>query len=170
MLDAVKSKTDNLPSDPADASDVAAAISSAVSGLAQQSTVSEIKMKTDSLPSDPADASDVASAISAAVAPLATQSTALAIKAKTDLIPAGGIASSSDVTAAADGIKGTNDLDISELATMLDVVYHMSGYDSGRGVRVTWTSNNAPNNSPSPEETYPSYTGTLSDIRVELRR
>ena len=75
---AIKTKTDSLPSDPADQSAVEAAITAATSGLATASSmvslttkvdtlddyvdteVAAIKAKTDNLPSDPADASDIA--------------------------------------------------------------------------------------------------------------
>jgi hypothetical protein len=75
---AIKTKTDNLPSDPADQSAVEAAITAATSGLATASSivslttkvdtlddyvdteVAAIKAKTDNLPADPADASDIA--------------------------------------------------------------------------------------------------------------
>lgn len=62
---AVKNKTDNLPSDPADESLLEAAITSAHSttdGLVTtvDGVVDAIKSKTDNLPSDPADASDIA--------------------------------------------------------------------------------------------------------------
>lgn len=63
-VSAIKTKTDNLPTDPADASDVAAAITAATSPLATSlalttvgSNVTSIKAKTDNLPSDPADES-----------------------------------------------------------------------------------------------------------------
>jgi len=70
---AIKLKTDNLPSDPADQSQVEAAISSAVSGLASQSSVNTltgyvdteiaaIKAKTDNLPVSPAATGDIPSA------------------------------------------------------------------------------------------------------------
>lgn len=56
---AIKAKTDNLPSDPADASDIAALFATAAS------TAASIKAKTDNLPPDPADASDIAAAFAA---------------------------------------------------------------------------------------------------------
>lgn len=64
---AIKAKTDNLPTDPADASDIAASFSTVNGTLATIATyidteVAAIKAKTDSLPSDPADASDIAAA------------------------------------------------------------------------------------------------------------
>jgi hypothetical protein len=80
---AIKAKTDNLPSDPADQSAVEAAITAATSGLATASALSTlsgyvdtevaaIKAKTDNLPADPADASDIASAFSAVNSTLST--------------------------------------------------------------------------------------------------
>lgn len=74
---AIKAKTDNLPSDPADASDIAASFSTVNSTLATLATyvdteVAAIKAKTDNLPSDPADASDIAAAFATVNATLAT--------------------------------------------------------------------------------------------------
>lgn len=74
---AIKAKTDNLPSDPADASDIAAAFSvvngtlSAIAGYID-TEVGAIKAKTDNLPSDPADASVVAGLIAAVEAKVDT--------------------------------------------------------------------------------------------------
>lgn len=78
---AIKNKTDNLPSDPADASDIAASFStvnatlSTIAGYidtevaailaAVDTEVAAIKAKTDNLPTDPADASDIAAAFAA---------------------------------------------------------------------------------------------------------
>lgn len=64
---AIKAKTDNLPSDPADASDIAGAFSTVNSTLGTiagyiDTEVAAIKVKTDNLPADPADASDIAAA------------------------------------------------------------------------------------------------------------
>lgn len=71
---AVKAKTDNLPSDPADASDIAAAFAVTNGKIdtvddfldtempALTVSVTAIKAKTDNLPIDPADASDIAAA------------------------------------------------------------------------------------------------------------
>lgn len=85
---AIKAKTDNLPSDPADASDIAASFSSIASTLATigayvDTEVAAIKAKTDNLPSDPADQSLIIAAtdaLAAAVAALGTpaQDSALA--------------------------------------------------------------------------------------------
>jgi len=100
---AIKAKTDNLPSDPADASDIAAAFSTVNTKLDTiddflDTEVAAIKAKTDNLPSDPADQSAVEAAITAATSPLATAAALTvvddfldteiaAIKAKTDNLP-----------------------------------------------------------------------------------
>lgn len=56
----VKAKTDNLPPDPADASDVAAAFSTAASALTVvDGHVLAVKAKTDNLPAAPAAVSDI---------------------------------------------------------------------------------------------------------------
>ena len=80
---AIKAKTDNLPADPADASDIAASFAGISATLATiagyvDTEVAAIKAKTDNLPSDPADASDIAALIGAVSTALA------AVKAKTD--------------------------------------------------------------------------------------
>jgi len=74
---AIKAKTDNLPSDPADASDIASSFSTVNSTLATiagylDTEIAAIKAKTDNLPSDPADQSAVEAAITTAVSTLAT--------------------------------------------------------------------------------------------------
>ncbi len=66
---AIKAKTDNLPSDPADASDIAASFTTVNTKLDTiddflDTEIAAIKAKTDNLPSDPADASDIASSFS----------------------------------------------------------------------------------------------------------
>ena len=63
---AIKAKTDNLPSDPADASVIAAAFA-VTDGLVTtvDTVVDAIKLKTDNLPADPADASDIAASFAA---------------------------------------------------------------------------------------------------------
>ena len=70
---AIKSKTDNLPSDPADASDIAAAFASLASTLSTiasyiDTEVSAIKAKTDNLPAAPAAVGDVPTAAQNAAA------------------------------------------------------------------------------------------------------
>lgn len=66
---AIKAKTDNLPADPADASDIAASLATITGYIdtevaailaAVDTEVAAIKAKTDNLPADPADASDIA--------------------------------------------------------------------------------------------------------------
>jgi hypothetical protein len=74
VVDAIKAKTDNLPVDPADASDVAAAF------VAIDTLIDAIKAKTDNLPVDPADASVIAAQLAA------IDNLIDAIKAKTDLL------------------------------------------------------------------------------------
>jgi hypothetical protein len=93
---AIKAKTDALPADPADASDIAgsfAAVNATLATIAGyvDTEVAAIKAKTDNLPSDPADASDIASAFGTVNATLATLSgyvdtEVAAIKATTDKI------------------------------------------------------------------------------------
>ncbi len=101
IVDAIKAKTDNLPSDPADESAIEAAITAATSTLATatnlaaaKAVVDAIKAKTDNLPSDPADESSLEAAITAATSTLATATNLAAakvvvdaIKAKTDNLP-----------------------------------------------------------------------------------
>ncbi len=106
---AIKAKTDNLPSDPADASDIAASFSTVNSTLTTiagyiDTEVGAIKAKTDNLPSDPADASDIASSFSTVNSTLATiagylDTEVAAIKAKTDNLPTDP-ADASDIAAA----------------------------------------------------------------------
>lgn len=65
---AIKAKTDNLPADPADASDIAAAFSTVNGTLATiagyvDTEVAAIKAKTDNLPANPAAVSDIPTAI-----------------------------------------------------------------------------------------------------------
>jgi cell division protein ZapA (FtsZ GTPase activity inhibitor) len=67
---AIKAKTDNLPIDPADASDIAASFSTVNSTLSTiagyiDTEVAAIKAKTDNLPADPADESNILAAIAA---------------------------------------------------------------------------------------------------------
>jgi hypothetical protein len=94
---AIKAKTDNLPTDPADASDIASSFSTVNTKLDTiddflDTEVAAIKAKTDNLPSDPADASDIAGAFSTVNTTLGTiggylDTEIAAIKAKTDNLP-----------------------------------------------------------------------------------
>jgi uncharacterized phage infection (PIP) family protein YhgE len=74
---AISAKTTNLPSDPADASDLAASfvtVNSTLSTIAGylDTEVAAIKAKTDNLPTDPADASDIAASFSTVNSTLTT--------------------------------------------------------------------------------------------------
>lgn len=70
---AIKNKTDNLPSDPADASVVAGLIAALEAKVDIVDTVADgIKTKTDNLPSDPADQSLIIAATNAILAVLGT--------------------------------------------------------------------------------------------------
>jgi hypothetical protein len=95
---AIKAKTDNLPGDPADASDIAASFTTVNTKLDTiddflDTEVAAIKAKTDNLSSDPADASDIAASFSTVNTKLDTiddfiDTEIAAIKAKTDNLPA----------------------------------------------------------------------------------
>ncbi|HYV60164.1 MAG TPA: hypothetical protein VFA62_08850 [Acidimicrobiia bacterium] len=78
---AIKTKTDNLPTDPASNTQVNTRLATSGYTAPDNASITAIKAKTDALPTDPADASDVA----AAVAGVDTH--VLAVKAKTDLLP-----------------------------------------------------------------------------------
>ncbi len=87
VVDAIKAKTDNIPSDPADASDISSAFGTVNSTLATiagyiDTEVSAIKAKTDNLPASPASTSDVTSATSG----LATASALATVEGKIDVI------------------------------------------------------------------------------------
>jgi hypothetical protein len=98
IVDAIKLKTDNLPSDPADASVIAGrfdSVDTAITTLTNyvDTEVAAIKSKTDNLPTDPADASDIAAAFSTVNSTLTTLGSYIdtevaAIKLKTDNLPA----------------------------------------------------------------------------------
>lgn len=89
---AIKAKTDALPSDPADASDIASSFATVNSKLDAiddfvDTEVAAIKAKTDNLPSDPADASDIAAAFSSLSSQVTTVDSVVdAIKATTDKV------------------------------------------------------------------------------------
>ena len=75
---AIKAKTDNLPTDPADASDIAASFGTVNSTLATiagyiDTEVAAIKAKTDNLPASPAAVSDIPTTSAIATAVAATQ-------------------------------------------------------------------------------------------------
>lgn len=134
-IGAIKAKTDNLPSDPADASDIATSFGTIASTLATiaayiDTEVAAIKAKTDNLPSDPADASDIASSFATVSSTLSTiagyiDTEVAAIKAKTDNLPSSPAAVSDIPTAAAintalttaHGAGAWTTADVSALAT-----------------------------------------------------
>lgn len=105
---AIKAKTDNLPSDPADASDIASSFSSLNTKIDTiddflDTEIAAIKAKTDNLPADPADASDIASSFTTVNTKLDTiddflDTEVAAIKAKTDNLPASPAAVGSAMT------------------------------------------------------------------------
>ena len=120
---AVKAKTDALPSDPADASDIAASFATVNTKLDTNASyvdteVAAIKAKTDALPADPASASSIAASFSVTNAKIDVVDDFLdteiaAIKAKTDqLVFTGGkvdanatlAITAGDLTAIADAI------------------------------------------------------------------
>lgn len=113
---AVKAKTDNLPSDPADASDIATSFAGVNTKLDTiddllDTEVAAIKAKTDNLPADPADASDIAASFSAVNTKLDTIDDLLdtevaAIKAKTDNLPTDP-ADASDIAASFTSLANT---------------------------------------------------------------
>jgi hypothetical protein len=113
---AIKAKTDNLPSDPADASDLAASFATVNTKLDTiddflDTEIAAIKAKTDNLPSDPADASDLAASFATVNTKLDTiddflDTEVAAIKAKTDLIP-GDPAGAADIAAEFAVVNGT---------------------------------------------------------------
>lgn len=138
---AVKAKTDNLPADPADASDIASAFSSVNSTLgtiagyvdtevgAIKTVVDAVKVKTDGLPSDPADASVIAGLIAAVDAKIdIIDTTADAVKVKTDALPTDP-ADASVVAGLMDGLDDkldiiTNfvDTEVAAIKTVVDAV------------------------------------------------
>jgi hypothetical protein len=81
---AIKAKTDNLPGDPADASDIAASFASLATTLSTlagyvDTEVGAIKAKTDALPATPAAVSDIPAASDVAAAVRADLATTLAV-------------------------------------------------------------------------------------------
>jgi cell division protein ZapA (FtsZ GTPase activity inhibitor) len=122
---AIKAKTDNLPTDPADASDIAASFVTVNNTLATiaayiDTEVAAIKAKTDNLPTDPADASDIAASFASVDAALTTiagyiDTEVAAIKAKTDNLPVDP-ADASDIAASFSNITTL----LNTLATYVD--------------------------------------------------
>lgn len=103
VVDSIKTKTDNLPTDPADESLIIAATD------AIQTVVDAVKLKTDNLPTDPADESLVIAATDA------IKTVVDAVKLKTDNLPTDP-ADESLIIAATDAIVsliGTPDVTVS---------------------------------------------------------
>ncbi len=115
LIDAIKAKTDNLPADPADDSDIDAQLA-AISGYldteiaailaAVDTEVAAIKAKTDNLPASPANEASlvtIAGYIDTEVASIlaAVDTEVSAIKAKTDNLPAAPAATGDIPTASA---------------------------------------------------------------------
>jgi len=106
VVDAIKAKTDNLPADPADDSDIDAQLATIAGYLdteiatilaAVDTEIAAIKAKTDNLPADPADDSDIDAQLATIAGYLDTEIAAIlaavdtevaAVKAKTDNLPA----------------------------------------------------------------------------------
>lgn len=113
-VDQIRAKTDTLPTDPADASDMATSFAQVQTSLATiagyiDTEVAAIKAKTDALPPDPADASDIAASFAQVNTTLATLSgyvdtEVAAIKARTDTLPAQPAAVGSPMTLQANAI------------------------------------------------------------------
>jgi hypothetical protein len=127
---AIKAKTDNLPSDPADDSDIdtqlaaiAAYLDTEIAAIlaAVDTEIAAIKAKTDNLPSDPADDSDIDAQLAAIAGYLDTE--IAAIKAKTDNLPTDPADQSAVEAAITAGLAGLNDLSAAEVnAQVLDVL------------------------------------------------
>lgn len=77
---AIKSKTDNLPSDPASNTQVNTRLASASYTAPDNTGIADIKAKTDNLPSDPADQSLIISAISGIASAPSASSVASAVR------------------------------------------------------------------------------------------
>ena len=120
---AIKAKTDNLPSDPADASDIASAFSTVNGNLTTiagyiDTEVAAIKAKTDNLPASPAATSDVPSAATVAGAvrtELATELARVDVAVSTRLA---GASYTAPLDAA--GVRGAVGLASANLDTQLD--------------------------------------------------
>lgn len=95
LLDAIKAKTDNLPADPADDSDIDSQLATIAGYLnteiaailaAVDTEVAAIKAKTDNLPADPADDSDIDAQLAAIAGYLDTEIAAIVAKLPTNYI------------------------------------------------------------------------------------
>jgi hypothetical protein len=93
VIDAIKTKTDNLPADPASNTQVNTRMATFSYTAPDNANIVNIKAKTDNLPSDPADESLLEAAISTRMAAgsyvAPDNANIAAIKAKTDNLPSG---------------------------------------------------------------------------------
>ena len=133
---AIKTKTDALPTDPADASDIATSFTTVNTKLDAiddfvDTEITAIKAKTDALPADPADASDIAASFTTLNTKVDTIDDFLdtevsAIKSKTDNLPTDP-ADASDIAASfvtvngkLDAINGSVDTEVGAIKTVTD--------------------------------------------------
>lgn len=129
---AIKAKTDNLPSDPADASDIATSFSTVNSTLAAiagyiDTEVAAIKAKTDNLPSDPADQSLIIAATDAIMTAVGD------VPTNAELATA--LAGADDAVLAALSALGLTDT-----AAEVTDIWRIHGLDSSNPMTVTPTS------------------------------
>lgn len=133
---AIKAKTDTLPPDPADASDIVTSFAVVNTKLDTiddfvDTEVSAIKAKTDNLPTDPADASDIAASFTTVNTKLdaingAVDTEIAAIKVKTDNLPvdpadASDIAASfTTVNTKLDTVAGYVDTEVASIKAVTD--------------------------------------------------
>lgn len=149
---AIKAKTDNLPSDPADASDIAASFSTVNSTLSTiagyiDTEVAAIKAKTDNLPADPADASDIAAAFTTVNTKLDTiddflDTEVAAIKAKTDNLPASPAATGDAMALTSSERNSTADAILTRSWTSTDPSMANTGFNllnAARLLRNEWS-------------------------------
>ena len=85
---AIKTKTDNLPSDPASTTQVNTRLATSGYTAPDNSGISAVKAKTDNLPADPASNTQVNTRMAAASYTAPDNAGISAIKAKTDNLPA----------------------------------------------------------------------------------
>ena len=139
-VDAIGSKTINLPSDPADASDIAAAFT------VTNGKVDAVAAKTDNLPSDPADASIIADQFTDLDGKINTiagyiDTEVAAIKAKTDqLIFTGGkVDANADIALAAGDLTDIADAILKRDWTELTGEAAYSLLNAARMLRNAWS-------------------------------
>lgn len=157
---AIKAKTDNLPTDPADQSLLIAAISAVETKVdtvddlvdtevaAIKTVVDAIKTKTDNLPLDPADASDVAGQIATSTTTIQgdvalAQLYLSAIKTRTDNLPIDPadqsllIAAISAVETKVDTVDDLVDTEVGAIKTVTDKINTALEADGSGGFQFT---------------------------------